>query len=424
MKKISGKKLAFLGALGLFLLAALEVVIMISPFAFFFYSVFNPIFHFLAQSPYTRWTTMFFLPHMILPPTPFLQTIRVLGSIFFVAGLTTFLICALQVYLGKIFKWGIASRGLYRYIRHPQYLALAISGVGMAILWPRFIVLVTLSLMFVLYYFLAKDEEKRMVALYGASYEKYLATTGMFLPVAIEKPISTLFNQLAPTPFIKSLSIAIIIFVSVIGTGFLLRGITLYSLPLAEKDNVTAVPILPEDSLLGDEIVKVIADNSVAAHIPFLENDKTYLGYVMPVDYIMQGMIADTGSHFHLFKKHNTLALITDWVLHPFEHLRRPPAAHMAAEQGIDPQVARRHHCPLQIQLDDMECDQCPFRRVILVEVDGNTRDPRHGVGVFSLDAARKPVGYLDINTQTGEIITCKKVGASTAWKDVPTPEI
>jgi len=424
MKKISGKKIAFLGTLGLFLLAALEVVIMISPFAFFFYSVFNPIFHFLAQSPYTRWTTMFFLPHMILPPTPFLQTIRVLGSIFFVAGLATFLICALQVYLGKIFKWGIASRGLYRYIRHPQYLALAISGVGMAILWPRFIVLVTLSLMLVLYYFLAKDEEKRMVALYGASYEKYLSTTGMFLPVAIEKPISTLFNRLAPNPFIKSLSIAIIIFISVIGTGFLLRGITLYSLPLAAKDNVTAVPILPEDSLLGDEIVKVIADNSVAAHIPFLENDKTYLGYVMPVDYIMQGMIADTGSHFHLFKEHNTLALITDWVLHPFEHLRRPPSTHMAAMQGADPQVARRHHCPLHIQQVGMECDQCPFRRVILVEVDGNTGDPLHGVGVFSLDSARKPVGYLDINIQTGEIITCKKVGASTAWKDVPTPEI
>jgi protein-S-isoprenylcysteine O-methyltransferase Ste14 len=424
VKKVSGRKIAFLGALGLFLLAALEVVIMISPFAFFFYSVFNPIFHFLAQSPYTKWTTMFFLPHMILPPTLFLQTVRVLGSILFVVGLVTFLVCALQVYLGKIFKWGIASRGLYRYIRHPQYLALGVCGIGMAILWPRFIVLITLSLMFVLYYFLAKDEERRMVALYGDSYEKYLATTGMFLPATIEKPFSTLFSRLTPTPFIKSLSVAIIIFVTVIGAGFLLRGITLYSLPLAVNDHITAVPILPEDSRFDSEIVKVIAANSEAAHIHFLENGKTYLGYVMPVDYIMQGMIADTGGHFHLFKKHNTLALITDWVLHPFEHLRRPPASHMAAEHGIDPQVARKHHCPLQIQPDDMECDQCSFRRVILVEIDGNAKEPRDGVGVFSLDAARTPVGYLDINAQTGEIIAMKKVGPSTAWKGVPTPEI
>jgi protein-S-isoprenylcysteine O-methyltransferase Ste14 len=424
MKKISGKKLAFLGALGLFLLAALEVVIMISPFAFFFYSVFNPIFHFLSQSPYTRWTTMFFLPHMILPPTAFLQAVRVLGSILFVAGLITFIICALQVYLGKIFKWGIASRGLYRYIRHPQYMALGISGIGMAILWPRFIVLVTLALMFLLYYFLAKDEERRMVGLYGASYEKYLATTGMFFPAIIEKPISTLFDRLSPNPFLKSLSITVIIFVSVIGTGFLLRGITLYSLPMAVKDSITAVPILPEDSRFDGEIVKVIADNKEAAHIPFLKNGKTYLGYVMPVDYIMQGMIADTGEHFHLFKKHNTLALITDWVLHPFEHLRRPPATIMAAMHGADPQEARRHHCPLNIQQDDMECDTCSFRRVILVEIDGKAKDPRQGVGVFSLDALRTPVGYLDINAQTGEIIAMKKVGPSTAWKGVPTPEI
>jgi hypothetical protein len=59
-----------------------------------------------------------------------------------------------------------------------------------------------------------------------------------------------------------------------------------------------------------------------------------------------------------------------------------------------------------------------------LVEIDGTSKGSHHGVGVFALDATRTPVGYLDINTQTGEIITCKKVGASTAWKDVPTPEI
>ena len=108
-----GKKVATLGAIGVFFIMALEVVIMISPFAFFFYSVFNPIFHFLGQFPATRWTTSFFLPHMILPPTLFLQSLRVLGSVLFVVGFLLFTVCALQVYLGKIFKWGIADRGLY-----------------------------------------------------------------------------------------------------------------------------------------------------------------------------------------------------------------------------------------------------------------------------------------------------------------------
>jgi hypothetical protein len=34
------------------------------------------------------------------------------------------------------------------------------------------------------------------------------------------------------------------------------------------------------------------------------------------------------------------------------------------------------------------------------------------------------PVGFIDINTQTGEIINAKKVEKATAWRDVPTPSI
>jgi protein-S-isoprenylcysteine O-methyltransferase Ste14 len=416
-----GKKLVSLGVVGLFLVAALEVVIMISPFAFFFYSVFNPIFQLLSQSSLAGWATRFFLPHMILPPTLFLKSLRVLGSIFFVLGLGIFLVCALQVYLGKIFKSGIASRGLYRYIRHPQYLALGIWGVGMAILWPRFIVLVTLAIMFSLYFFLARDEEKRMVSKFGDSYVSYMATTGMVFPRFIERPLAAFFSRVIPQSALKYVAVPAIILALVMGRGFLLRSITLHSLALSSKNNLTTVPILPEDGSMAEQVVNELVARSASGEIAFLDKDKNYLGYVMPVDYIMQGMIADTGGHSHLFKHHHTFALITDWVLHPFDHLRRPPAAHMAALTGMDPQLARRHHCPLEIQQDGLECEACPFRRVILVEVDG---EPHSRPGVFSLQGKRTPVGYVDINTQTGAIIAARKVGSGTAWKDIPTPEI
>ncbi|MGP8107376.1 MAG: hypothetical protein ACLQLE_16020, partial [Desulfobaccales bacterium] len=108
------KKIAAFGGIMVFFIMALEVMIMISPFAFFFYSVFSPFFNFLGQHAATRWAITFFLPHMILPPTAFLKTVRIAGSIFFVIGFLGFSICALQVYLGKIFKWGIASKGLYQ----------------------------------------------------------------------------------------------------------------------------------------------------------------------------------------------------------------------------------------------------------------------------------------------------------------------
>jgi len=89
-----------------FFIVAFEVMIMISPFAFFFYSVFNPIFKWLDHYAATRWLTSFFLPHMILPPNLFLKAVRILGSAFFIIGFFAFSMCALQVYLGKIFKWG------------------------------------------------------------------------------------------------------------------------------------------------------------------------------------------------------------------------------------------------------------------------------------------------------------------------------
>src|SRR5665647_531610 len=49
-----------------YLLIAVEIIIMISPFALYFYAVYGPILNFLASFPLTRWTTEFFLPHMSL----------------------------------------------------------------------------------------------------------------------------------------------------------------------------------------------------------------------------------------------------------------------------------------------------------------------------------------------------------------------
>src|SRR5581483_1044832 len=117
-------RVAAKGTIVLGFIVALEIIVMISPFAAFFYAVFNPFLLALAGTPVTRWLTAFFLPHMIVPPDVVLATIRVLGSILFVAGLLGFLIGAVQVYAGKLWRSGIAGKGLYAVIRHPQYLSL------------------------------------------------------------------------------------------------------------------------------------------------------------------------------------------------------------------------------------------------------------------------------------------------------------
>ena len=402
----------------LFFIMAFEVMIMISPFAFFFYSVFNPVLHWLMSYPATSWLTTFFLTHMILPPTPLLKTIRILGSFLFIMGLLTFTVCASQVYLGKIFKWGIADKGLYNHIRHPQYLALWIWSFGMAILWPRFIVLAVLALMLILYYFLAKDEERRMRSQFREGYLRYMARTGMFLPRFFEDRLSIQNDAL------KYAAVILGIPVLVVGSGFLLREITLHSLPFEASHNITLVSILPEDAGASQKVLDEISQADSHTRVSFLEDGKDYLGYVMPADYVMQGMIANTGDDFHLHKQQHTFALITDWVLNPFEHLRRSPAAQMAKMHNADPAMARRHHCTLGINDPALRCETCPFRRVVFLEIDHDGQDRLSKERLFAFDTARVPVCFIDINVSTGEIVDMKRVERATAWKDVPTPAI
>jgi protein-S-isoprenylcysteine O-methyltransferase Ste14 len=411
------------GSIIVFFIMAFEVMIMISPFAFFFYSVFNPVFHWLDQYSATQWLTSFFLPHMILPPTPFLKAVRILGSISFIVGSFSFIVCALQVYLGKMFKWGIADKGLYRYIRHPQYVSLGIWGIGMSILWPRFIVLASLSLMFILYYSLAKDEEQRMLRHYGESYQKYLNTVGMFLPKSLERifvpPLGKNENGL-----LKFVGVSIVTITVVLGTGFLLRTITLNSLPFTTQNNISLVSMLPEDNNLKAFALDGIIKAEFEGKLDGIKADGDYLGYLMVPDYIMQGMIANTGSDFHLFKQHHTLSMISEWVLHPFQHLRSSPSAHMAKMHHVDPKMARRHHCPLGIKDPSWDSDHCPYRRVIIEEVKNNHQKRLVGKELLEFDAMRTPLYSIDINTMTGEIVNITKVEKATAWKDVPTPAI
>jgi hypothetical protein len=323
-----------------------------------------------------------------------------------------------QVYAGKIFKWGIADKGLYKYIRHPQYFSLGLWGIGMCILWPRFIVLVSLSLMFILYYFLAKDEERRMLALYGESYNKYLESTGMFIPRYIGQQFAFIQN-LIPNTSIRYGLIPALIVIIVIGSGFILRAITLNSLVFESKSNLTLVSILPEDEHLSASVLDGILKSHTA-----IQSEKDYLGYVMPGDYVMQGMIADTGDNFHLYKKHHSFAMIAEWVLHPFSHLRASPSLHMAKMHNVDPAFARRHHCPMEIDDPNLDCKTCPYRRVIIVEVDHSSGNHISGKGLLAFDTARVPVEVIDLNAQNGQIVKISKVKKSTAWENVPTPAI
>ena len=229
--------------------------------------------------------------------------------------------------------------------------------------------LVSLSFMFMLYYFLARDEERRMLGQFGKGYSEYMDRTGMFLHRRVENFLLIPFRYTQQN-VLRHASICFSIIVIVIGSGFLLRFITLHSIGLSTAENITILPILTEDTGIGKRVLEKITAENGTKHLEFIDSRKDYLAYLIPGDYVMQGMLADTGGEFHLHTGHNTFALITDWVLHPFEHLRQSPSVRMAEMHGVDPAFARRHHCPIGIDEPKLSCENCPYRRIIFIEID------------------------------------------------------
>jgi protein-S-isoprenylcysteine O-methyltransferase Ste14 len=406
-----GKRFAWISAIFLSFIVAFEIAIMISPFAFFFYAVFNPFLLALNQSWMTRWLTAFFLPHMVVPPNEALTILRILGSVFFVAGMLVFFVCAGQVYLGKLLKKGVATKGLYTLIRHPQYLGLGLAALGLAIMWPRFLTLALFGVMLFLYYLLAKDEERRMINRFGESYIDYINRTGMFLPHFIERAFIGNPMPQQRLSIGKAIVIFLVLLVVTVGSGFILRAYTVHHLPLEEVNSVDVITITKEDLGAAKQLLpSVLHDPVIATKLQPIENskDQRLLAYFIPIDYVMQGMIADTGGEWKLFEHHKTVGMITEYIFHPFAHLTGGHIHHGAME-------AHAHH-------PDMHNSPAMKRRIIFIELSGNKGDLKSPFDDFNINARRTPLFFVDVHLHTGEILEVQETPAGSGWGTVPTP--
>jgi protein-S-isoprenylcysteine O-methyltransferase Ste14 len=392
---MSKSKTILSGAIVFYFIICFEVLIMISPFAGFFYLAFNPVLLGLAKFRETKWLSSFFFTHMVVPPNAFLKSIRLMGSVLFGLGLIVFLACAVQVYASKLFKKGQpVLKGMYSSIRHPQYLSLGITAVGLAILWPRFVVVVLWLVMIFVYYLLSKDEEARMERQHPETYKEYMARTGMFLPKRIEDAVSFSTAQ-------GKIVLFLLISVLAIGGAFLLRNYTVNHLPLWTDSNVVALAVFPEDEEMMDhrmgDILKVEEVNSRRM------GTESYLVYFLPTNYAMQGLVADTGIDWRLYRMHHSIGGFVDLVIHPFSHLGG--GHHFLYEQTGHPEQGRVAGS---------------VRRLIFLKVSnisvGRASD------AFAIKAARTPDFMVDLDVHSLSILDIRSLPIETAWGKVPTP--
>ena len=402
------KRFAATSAIFLSFIVGLEIVIMISPFAFFFYAAFNPFLLALNQSSMTRWVTAFFLPHMVVPPNEALIIVRILGSVFFVVGMLIFFVCAAQVYLGKLLRKGIAAKGFYTIIRHPQYLGLGLAALGLAIMWPRFLTLTLFAVMLFLYYLLAKDEERRMINRYGESYLVYMKRTGMFLPYSIEKVLTRSHGQ-QNLSFGKAAVIFLVLLLVIVGGGFISRAYTVHHLPLEQINHVDVITITKEDLPAATQLLpSVLEDPAIASKLKSIEDNESHrlLAYFIPIDYVMQGMIANTGAEWKLFEQHKTIGMITEYIFHPFAHLT---GGHV-------------QHAGMQVPSPSMHNSPAMKRRIIFIELSANKEDLKSPFDDFDINISRKPLFFVDVHIHTGEILQVKDTPAGSGWGTLPTP--
>jgi hypothetical protein len=177
-----------------------------------------------------------------------------------------FLMSAVPLYWSMLMRRGQVVGGLYNVIRHPQYVGLAIMGFGVLLIWPRFLVLLSLIVMLGLYRVFAATEESQCLDRYGASYRAYMARTGRFLP----RTWSDRLPRLLPPEGVGRMVIRIAIFAATlglsIGIAFLLRNYSLTQVAVLYRGNETILsPARLSEREVDSAYRTALADSAVRA---------------------------------------------------------------------------------------------------------------------------------------------------------------
>lgn len=140
---------------------------------------------------------MFGLPLAIYIVSPFFHypfilpfSRKVLGHFGMIAGTWITLAGIVLVFLGwrRIHRArGLVTDGIYRYIRHPQYVGLFLIMFGWLLHWPTVLTMILFPVLAGVYYGLSRREERELGEAFGREYAAYEARTPRFFPRLLAK---------------------------------------------------------------------------------------------------------------------------------------------------------------------------------------------------------------------------------------------
>jgi protein-S-isoprenylcysteine O-methyltransferase Ste14 len=142
-------------------------------------------------------TEMFGLPLVIYIFSPFFDypfilplSRKILGRFGMIAGTWVTLTGIVLLLLGwrRIHRAEtLVTDGIYRYIRHPQYVGIFLIIFGWLLHWPTLLTLIIFPVLVGSYYWLAIREERELEEALGIEYANYKAKTPRFFPHLIRK---------------------------------------------------------------------------------------------------------------------------------------------------------------------------------------------------------------------------------------------
>jgi class 3 adenylate cyclase/protein-S-isoprenylcysteine O-methyltransferase Ste14 len=345
-----------------------EILFMISPFALYYYSAYGPSLNFFQRSPWTVWLTDFFLPHFSRTSSPVLNALPGLGRILVLLGAVVFFVGFFQVYWAKIRRRGVVSRGLYAFSRHPQYLGLAIVGLGTLLVWPRFLVLIMYITMLLLYGLLARWEEQRCLKKFGESYRAYRGRGGLLGKLPRLLPAS------GGKRFAAVLVLYLVVILATVALGYRLRDYSLSQLSALYTENMAVLsPAVLGDDELRTALRVALADAEIRGKIRAAAKSEKLLVYVVPLELSIGDLPMETHRHVG------------------------PPGHHLS---------------------DDFDRR---FYKVLFTKV--RTYDPAvQGEEIVKQAYGRDPIVLVKVNTETGRIMGIETPPAHVRWGDIPTP--
>lgn len=398
-----GQRLLIFGTAFAYCLIGIEIIIMISPFALYFYSVYGPVLNALSANSLTSWSTEFFLPHMVFFSDPLITALSYL-QVLMIAGLLLFFSAAIPLYYGRFTGKGVVTMTFYSKIRHPQYLFLAISGFGLMLYWPRFIVLVMYITMLYVYYFLARNEEWRMRNEHPEAYERYMASTPMFFPGEPGgKLFKTLFGCVRPkwlgllSAYGLSLLVALMLAMG-------LRHYTISKLPMAfASDGRPLISVLPRPSAEMEEVYQAALRSAEVRET--MTSQRVNAVYLLPGDFFLNALLTAEDRRFsdHMIER---FPEILEWHQHKF-----------SGGLGRFFRIFYNFVSTWGTLETNYEIE-----RLIFVRVDDSTGNAVSAAQIFDIGLKRRPVMLVDLDATSHEVITVTATTGKNKWGKVPMP--